>query len=68
MVKYSNQVSNKASLNLFLHGSSCTCESERDGSDENSKVVLSVAVASFTLSIRTKLNMKVSLLCYILMD
>ncbi|XP_059463278.1 separase isoform X5 [Corylus avellana] len=43
---------------IFLSCQSCTRESERDGSDENSKAVLSVAVASFTLSIRTKLNMK----------
>lgn len=54
--------SNMASLNLFYSWGSRTYESERDGFDENTKVVLSVAAAAFTLSIRTKLNMKVGIL------
>ncbi|GMY05223.1 separase isoform X2 [Fagus crenata] len=45
---------------IFLSCQSCTYERERDGFDENSKVVLSVAIAAFTLSIRTKLKMKAS--------
>lgn len=57
-----NEVSNKASLNLFLHATSCSYERERDGFDENRKSVVTVAVAAFTLSMRTKLNMKVGIL------
>uniref|UniRef100_A0A2N9IGR6 separase n=1 Tax=Fagus sylvatica TaxID=28930 RepID=A0A2N9IGR6_FAGSY len=45
---------------IFLSCQSCTYERERDGFDENSKAVLSVAIAAFTLSIRTKLKMKAS--------
>ncbi|KAG6652968.1 separase isoform X5 [Carya illinoinensis] len=43
---------------IFLSCQSCSYERERDGFDENRKAVLTVAVAAFTLSIRTKLNMK----------
>ncbi|KAK7839536.1 separase [Quercus suber] len=43
---------------IFHSCQSCIYEGERDGFDENSKAVISVAIAAFTLSARTKLKMK----------
>ncbi|KAF3975524.1 hypothetical protein CMV_001236 [Castanea mollissima] len=46
---------------IFRSCQSCIYEGERDGFDENSKAVISVAIAAFTLSARTKLKMKRSM-------
>lgn len=48
-------------MEFFLaNGCSCTSENKREEFDENNKAISSVAVAAFTLSFRTRINMQVS--------